>query len=57
MGMLSIASTVTTPRSLAGHLPMDEGEGVDGPESIQTKEYEAEGWPRSGSPAEMDTDG
>jgi hypothetical protein len=36
---------------------MDEGESVDDLESIKTKEYETEGWSRSGSPAEMDTDG
>ena len=57
MGMLSIASTVTTPRSVAGPLPMDEGEGVDGLEGDKVKEYETEKWPRSGSPTEMDTDG
>jgi hypothetical protein len=57
MGMLSIASNVTTPRSLAGPLPMDEGEDVDGHENCKMKEFEAEAWPRSGSPTEMDTDG
>ena len=57
MGMLSIASTVTTPRSVAGPLPMDESEGVDGLEGDKVKEFETEDWPRSGSPTEMDTDG
>jgi len=57
MGMLSIASTVTTPRSMAGPLPMDEGEGVDCPENCKMNEDEAEVWPQSKSPVEMDTDG
>lgn len=57
MGMLSIASTVTTPRNMAGLLPMDESDGADGPENGKTKEDESEAWPRSQSPTEMDTDG
>lgn len=57
MGMLSIASTVTTPRSIIDPLPMDEGEDFDGLETGKTQEIEAEVWPRSKSPAEMDTDG
>lgn len=56
MGMLSIASTVTTPRSMVGPLPMDESEGIDGSENCMMKEDESEVWPRSQSPAEMDTD-
>ena len=54
MGSLSITSAVTTPRSVAGPLPMDED--VDGLENGQVKDYGIEAWPRSGSPAEMDTD-
>ena len=57
MGMLSITSTVTTPRSVAGLLPMDEGEGIDGLENGEPKEHGIEPWPRSKSPTEMDTDG
>lgn len=57
MGMLSITSSVTTPRSLAGPLPMDEGDGANGPENGKVKGYETETWPRSESPTEMDTDG
>lgn len=57
MGMLSIGSTVTTPRSVAGPLPMDEGEDIYGFEDCKAKEFGAEVWPHSNSPAEMDTDG
>jgi len=57
MGMLSIASTVTTPRSVVGPLPMDEGEDVDDLEDGKPQDIEAEVWPRSTSPVEMDTDG
>ena len=57
MGMLSIASTVTTPRSMADPLPMDGCEDADGLENDQAKEFGVEAWPRSKSPAEMDTDG
>jgi len=54
--MLSIASTVTTPRSMAGPLPMDECEGIEDSENGKMIEDESEIWPRSQSPAEMDTD-
>jgi hypothetical protein len=47
-GLLSITSTVTTPRSVAGPLPMDEGEDVDGLENGKVKEYGIEAWPRRG---------
>ena len=60
MGMLSIASTVTTPHSMVGPLPMDEGEDVDDLENGTGKDFgadNAEVWLRSKSPAEMDTDG
>lgn len=57
MGMLSIASTVTTPGSMAGPLPMDEGEGIAVSENGKTRGDEIEVWPRSKSPTEMDTDG
>ena len=57
MGMLSIASTVTTPRSIMAPLPMDEDEDINGPENGKAGECEIEAWPRSGSPTEMDTDG
>ena len=60
MEMLSIASTVTTPHSMVGHLPIDEGEDFDGLENGVVKDFEADSaevWPRSKSPAEMDTDG
>jgi len=57
MGSLSIASTVTTPRSMVSPLPMDEGEDADGLENGKAEEYGSEGWPRSKSPTEMDTDG
>jgi len=56
MGSLSITSAVTTPRSVVGPLPMDEGEDVGGLGNGQVKEYGIEAWPRSGSPTEMDTD-
>ena len=56
MGSLSIASAVTTPRSVVGPLPMDEGEDGDGLENCQVKEFGIEAWQRSGSPTEMDTD-
>ena len=57
MGLLSIGSTVTTPRSVVGPLPMDEGDDVDSLENGKIKEYETESSPRSKSPTEMDTDG
>jgi len=57
MDSLSITSTVTTPHSIVGPLPMDEGGDVDGPENGKVGEYGSEGWPRSKSPTEMDTDG
>ena len=57
MGMLSIASTVTTPHSMVGPLPMDEGEDVDGLGNGKLEEFGVEVWSRSKSPTEMDTDG
>ena len=56
MGSLSITSTVTTPRSVADPLPMDEDQDADGLEDGKVKEYGIEAWTRSGSPTGMDTD-